>query len=104
MLATASLAGAALLPTTASGGARLARSRTVLLRDSTFVPGNVTINRGDSVTWVWRDGGILHNVIAHSFRSHTKTRGSFTHRFTHSGTFKYRCTVHPLMVGKVVVR
>ena len=85
--------------------AHSAGSHTVVLKGLRYHPGTVTINRGESVTWVWRDGGNEHNVTAHTFHSRTQTRGSFTVRFTHAGTFNYHCTIHVSegMVGKVIV-
>jgi plastocyanin len=82
-----------------------AGAHVVVLKGRRFHPGAVTIRRGESVTWVWRDGGTEHNVTGARFRSRTQARGSFTVRFTRAGTFNYRCTIHVAegMVGKVVV-
>jgi plastocyanin len=101
-------AAAALVPTVAFGGgaARTASSHTVTLKNVRFHPGTLSINRGDSVTWLWRDGGENeHNVTFHGFHSRTQTSGSYTVRFTHSGTFAYRCTIHEAegMRGKIIV-
>ncbi len=81
-----------------------ASAHDVVLKGLRYHPSTITINRGESVTWVWRDGGATHNVTARGFRSRTQAHGSFTVRFTHAGTFNYRCTIHEGMVGKVVVR
>lgn len=83
-----------------------ARTHTVVLKNLRFNPSTVTIKRGESVTWVWRDGGIKHNVTSKGFHSRTQSHGTFTVRFTHDGTFKYHCTIHVSMgmVGKVIVR
>lgn len=85
---------------------KAAGTHTVVLSDLKFHPGTLTIKRGESVTWVWRDGGIAHNVTGPGFHSRTQSHGSFTVRFTHTGTFNYRCTIHMAegMVGKIVVR
>jgi plastocyanin len=85
--------------------ASTAKSHTVILKDSRFHPSTLSIRRGESVTWLWRDEGVAHNVTASSFRSRTQTDGSFTVRFAHAGTFSYRCTIHAAegMRGKVVV-
>jgi plastocyanin len=93
---------AALVPTVAFGGGG---SHTVTLEDLAFHPGTLNISRGDSVTWVWRDGETEHNVTFHGFRSRTQARGSYTVRFAHSGTFSYECTLHAAegMRGKIVV-
>ncbi len=85
-------------------GARGASSHEVVLKGLRFHPSTITINPGESVTWVWQDGNVEHNVTGGSFRSRTQTHGSFTVRFTHAGTYNYRCTIHEGMVGKVVVR
>jgi plastocyanin len=85
---------------------QVARTHTVILSDLKFHPGTLTIKRGESVTWVWRDGSIAHNVTGPGFHSRTQSHGSFTVRFTHTGTFNYRCTIHMAegMVGKIIVR
>jgi plastocyanin len=95
---------AALVPAVAFGGARAASTHSVSLREFRFHPGTLTIHRGDSVKWVWHDE-VEHNVTFHGFHSHTQVHGSYTVRFTHTGTFKYRCTIHAEegMVGKIVV-
>jgi plastocyanin len=93
------------IPASALGGAQAARSHTVTLKNIRFHPGNLSINRGDSVTWLWRDGGTEHNVTGHGFHSRTQAKGSFTVRFTHRGTFNYHCTIHVSegMKGTIVV-
>ncbi|MCW3033747.1 MAG: hypothetical protein QOK19_2171 [Solirubrobacteraceae bacterium] len=98
------LAIAALVPAVALGGASTASTHSVVLKSTRFHPGTMTINRGDSVQWLWRDG-TDHNVTFHSFHSKTKETGSYTIRFTHSGAFSYRCTIHESegMRGKIIV-
>lgn len=105
-LAMAVAALVAVAPTVAfgGGGARTASSHIVTLKNVRFHPGNLSINRGDSVTWLWRDGE-EHNVTGKGFHSRTQEHGSYTVRFTHSGTFAYRCTIHEAegMRGKIIV-
>jgi plastocyanin len=86
-------------------GAHGARSHSVVLKNIRFNPSALSIHRGDTVTWVWRDGHTEHNVTGGSFRSHTQARGSFTVRFSRSGTYRYRCTIHVSegMKGTIVV-
>jgi plastocyanin len=83
-------------------------SHTVRIKDIDFNPRATTVHRGDTVRWVWLDGSTPHNVKsrgASSFRSSpTKTRGTYTVRFTRAGTYKYVCTIHFNMKGKIVVR
>jgi plastocyanin len=87
------------------GAARSAGDHTVTLENLAFHPGTLNIDRGDSVTWVWRDGKTEHNVTFHSFHSRTQAQGSYTVRFAHTGTFSYECTLHVAegMRGKIVV-
>jgi plastocyanin len=100
------LACAALVPAVALGGAHGASAHTVVLREIRFHPGNLTINRGESVTWQWRDGGTEHNVTFNGFHSRTMGQGSYTVRFNRAGTFSYRCTIHAAegMRGRIIVR
>ncbi len=106
-LAILAIAVGAAIPTVALGtldGARAASTHTVILKNVRFHPGTLSINRGDSVKWLWEDNS-EHNVTFHGFRSRTQERGSYTVRFTKSGTFAYRCTIHESegMRGKIVV-
>jgi plastocyanin len=104
--ALAAVAAMALLPAGAiGGGARGASAHTVTIKDIRFHPGTLNINRGDSVTWRWRDGGTEHNVTFRGFHSRTQSHGSYTVRFTHRGTFAYMCTIHVAegMRGRIVV-
>ncbi len=104
-LAALTLAAGAIVPAVALGGARASSSHTVVLQNLRFHPSTLTINHGESVTWEWRDGGTEHNVTSNGFHSRTQGHGSYTVRFTHRGTFNYRCTIHESegMRGKIVV-
>jgi plastocyanin len=77
---------------------------TVLVRDWNYSSATTTIKRGGTVTWVWR-GRVPHDVNGgSSFHSTALTSGSWSHRFTRTGTFPYYCSFHAIMQGKVVVR
>jgi plastocyanin len=106
LLVGVTLAVALVISSTAFGGALSASSHTVTLKNIAFHPGTLTINRGDSVRWLWRDGETEHNVTSHGFHSRTQSTGSYTVRFTRSGTYAYHCTIHVSegMKGKIVVR
>ena len=98
------LAAAAALPPAAH-----ARTKEVVLEDIDFKPGTVKIRKGDRVRWIWKDGPYTaHNVRSRGKRrfkgSSTKKEGRHTVRFRRSGTYRYVCTLHPGMAGKVVVR
>jgi plastocyanin len=103
----AAVAATAAIPAGAFGGAsaRTAGSHTVILKNVRFHPATLSIARGESVKWVWEDGGIEHNVTFHGLHSRTMASGSYTVKFTQRGTFDYSCTIHASegMKGKVVV-
>ena len=90
-------AGALVAPAAATA------AKTVTLKDIAFHPATVKIGKGGTVRWVWHDGSTQHNVTFSGFHSRTQSSGSYSHRFTRRGTFRYRCTIHPGMNGKVVV-
>ena len=92
--AVAALLVAAPAAAAAFSGARAAGGHSVALRNIRFNPATLNIHRGESVTWLWRDGGTEHNVTFHGFHSRTMGHGSYTVRFTRRGTFSYRCTLH----------
>ena len=72
----------------------------------TFSPPTLTVTPGTTVTWVNQDD-IPHAVAAkdRSFRSKTlDTDDRFSFTFTTAGEFEYFCTLHPHMVGRVVVK
>jgi plastocyanin len=98
-------AAAAAVPALASGaGAQASSSHTVIIKNLAFNPKSLSIRRGDSVSWKWEDGSTPHNVTSTGFgHSKTQTSGTFTVRFSRSGTFSYRCTIHPFMTAKIVV-
>ena len=94
----APLAGAA-APTAPSGPV-------VKIDNFTFGPAALTVTVGATVTWINQDD-IPHTVVAtdQSFRSRvmdTDDRFSFT--FTRPGEFAYFCSLHPHMVGKIIVK
>ena len=99
-LAAAVAAGAIAVPALASGGA------TVKVADYKFSAKTIHVARGQTVTWKWV-GSDPHNVTFHGFHSKTQSAGTFKHRFTKPGTYKYVCTIHAksfAMHGTVIVR
>src|SRR5690242_15969456 len=52
----------------------------------------IHVSRGTRVVWRFRAHGVLHNVTVRrgpqKFRSGNRSGGSFSHKFTRSGTYK----------------
>jgi plastocyanin len=79
---------------------------TVGMKNIKFVPEKITVKAGEKVTWT-NDEEIPHDVAATSgakFKSEVFGKGgTFTYTPTKAGTIKYECTLHPGMVGELVV-
>lgn len=87
-------------------GASAAATRTVAMRNIKFNPRNITIDRGDTVTWENEDAE-RHNAIGedNSFDTPVIDQGETSqHTFNNAGTIDYFCTLHANMEGTITVR
>lgn len=77
----------------------------VIVADRSYSPSEITVSVGETVTWLFDDGGMAHDVVAddRSFRSPLMVSSTFTRTFTEPGTYSYHCTPHPDMIGSVIV-
>jgi plastocyanin len=81
-------------------------STIVMAKDFMFAPTSLTVASGSTVTWTNRDDE-PHSVVSESglFRSGAlDTNESFSFRFDKPGTYRYSCSIHPRMVGTIVVQ
>ena len=76
---------------------------TVDAKDLKFIPPAIEVKPGTEVTWRFVDGSVPHNVKGEGFASKTQSRGTFSHRFAQAGEYRYTCTLHAGMAGRVVV-
>ena len=74
-------------------------SPTISIQDQRFDSDHVTIEEGDTVTWVWGYGGVSHDVSGDGFKSDVQTEGTFSHTFEDAGDYRYVCTLHSGMRG-----
>ena len=92
-----------------SGGSTTTTTITIPLGDgygnSSFAPGNVQIAVGGRVAWQNRDT-VVHNTSSNnnSWASDIAPGAEYTRTFTASGTFAYRCAIHPGMTGTITVQ
>lgn len=95
------LAAAALLAVVPASAATI----TVVQKARAFRPVEVTVNRGDSVTFT-NDDSYIHQVYVEGlFDSAEKAPGeNLNETFPNSGTFQVRCHIHPTMKMTVRVR
>ena len=79
-----------------------------------YDPDPVNVAVGTTVTWT-NDDATLHTVYSGSpedpensgkiFQSQFMAKGAtFSHTFATPGTIDYYCTLHPFMIGQVVVK
>lgn len=76
-------------------------AHTIVQKDRHFHPTEVTINRGESLTFT-NDDEFIHQIYVDSpgFGFDTKERAPgelVTETFTQDGTFEVRCHIHPKM-------
>lgn len=97
------------LPSAVPGGSAQASlsgtpTARVELRALKFRPAKLTVKVGTRVDWVWREN-VAHNVIFKDKKMSSKVlnKGTYSYRFTKTGTFKYDCTLHPGMKGEIKV-
>ena len=71
-----------------------------------FMPTTLTVNAGAEVSWVNKDDE-PHTVVSDAglFRSGAlDTDESFSFKFDKPGTYHFTCSIHPRMVGTIIVK
>jgi plastocyanin len=77
----------------------------VMMDNFNFTPATTSVPVGTTVTWTNHDD-VPHNVVSveHRFKSPIlDTDQQFSHRFDEPGTYTYFCSLHPKMIGRIVV-
>jgi plastocyanin len=86
---------------------------TVTLKGFAFNPMDITIAPGTTVKWIWEDGPHGdHNITPLKKKgsllfkgASTRTKGTYSVKFTKAGTYYYECSVHPLtMQARIIVK
>ena len=101
---------AATLPELTAAGeavvAAAAKAPTVKIDNFTFAPATLTVTVGTIVTWKNEDDS-PHRIGDKNgtFKSAAlDTDDTFSHTFAAPGEYPYICTIHPYMVGKILVK
>ena len=79
---------------------------TIVVKDFMFNPTPLTVKAGSTVTWTNMDDE-PHTVVSDTgvFKSGgMDTNESFSYKFDKPGTYHFTCSIHPRMVGTVVVQ
>ena len=78
----------------------------ILVKDFMFNPTPLTVKAGSTVIWTNMDDE-PHTVVSDTgvFKSGgMDTNESFSYKFDKPGTYHFTCSIHPRMVGTVVVQ
>jgi plastocyanin len=100
------LAVLALGRTVAMAEAGSAQPAQIVIKDFMFKPASVTLQAGSTVTWANKDDE-PHTVVSDTglFRSGAVDTGdTFSFRFDKPGTYHFSCSIHPRMIGTIVVQ
>jgi plastocyanin len=108
-IGAAALLAAGLPSLGATGSAMVeaaARTATITIENFDFGPSDLTIAAGTTVTWKNADGEVHKVKDDHNRFSSAAldTDDSYSHTFATPGVYHYFCTIHPYMVGKIVVK
>jgi plastocyanin len=79
---------------------------TIIAKDFMFNPSPLTVKAGSTVTWTNKDDE-PHTVVSDTgeFKSGgMDTNESFSHKFDKPGTYHFTCSIHPRMVGTILVQ
>ncbi len=78
----------------------------IVMKSFDFAPMALTVNAGTKVTWKNTDGE-PHTVTSVDglFRSGAlDTDETYSFKFDKPGTYKYTCSIHPRMMGTIIVK
>jgi plastocyanin len=103
--ATATAATVASATTTAATTAA-ADATTISIREFMFAPTAMTVPVGTTVHWKNLDGEphTVRSVDATFASNALDQNDSFAFKFDKPGTYRYVCSIHPQMVGTIVVK
>jgi len=106
MLSAASLAALTCIAAWDALAADNPSATIVVAKDFMFSPNTLTVPAGSTVTWTNHDQE-PHTVVGDTglFRSGAMdTNESFSFKFDQPGTYRFICSIHPQMVGTIVVQ
>jgi plastocyanin len=79
---------------------------TISIRDFMFSPMSLTVTAGTTVNWKNLDAEphTVHGVDT-NFRSNAMDQNeTFAYKFDQPGTYRYVCSIHPQMLGTIIVK
>lgn len=83
---------------------RTVESNVVNIEKFKFNPETLIVKKDTAVTWVNNDSA-PHQIKSALFNSDLLSKGqSFSFSFNEVGVFDYSCSIHPSMLGKIIVQ
>lgn len=80
----------------------------VIVKDFKFIPQDITIKRGQTITWKNMEKRQYHSVwfeaSGEEESDYIFPDETYEQKFEQTGTFPYRCGPHPRMTGTVTVK
>lgn len=93
-------------PTSTPSNPGGATGNQVIISGFAFSPATLTIKVGTEVTWTNMDS-VEHSVVSSSGSEVNSPlipqNGTYSHVFNTPGTYEYHCSIHPNMLGTVIV-
>ncbi len=89
-----------------AGDKQASPKATITVDNFSFNAAVLTVSAGTTVTWVNRDD-VPHKIVSTDKKFSSPvldTDGRFSYTFAAPGTYEYFCSIHPTMVGKVIVK
>ncbi|HEU5048229.1 MAG TPA: cupredoxin family copper-binding protein [Rickettsiales bacterium] len=83
-----------------------AKDTVIEIKNHQFTPAAITVTAGTTVIWINKDDD-PHTVLAKGGVFHSAaldTNDKYSYTFTKPGTYKYLCTMHPVMTGSIIVK
>lgn len=82
-------------------------TNSVKIENMAFTPVSITVKKGTTVTWTNNDT-VSHTVTETDGENGPDSKSlakgdSYTFTFNEVGSFKYKCSIHPSMTGRVTV-
>ena len=91
-----------------SAPATSAAPNSITIKNIAFNPSTVSVRVGDTVTWLFKDGSVPHNVdgksgLADFYSGSPQSGGTYHYTFSKAGTYHFVCDVHNTMTGTIIV-
>jgi plastocyanin len=93
--------------TAVGSNAQSANTSNVSIQGFAFMPSDITVKKGTTVSWTNKDGTV-HTVNETDGKTGPNSGdlnngANYSFTYNQTGTFHYHCSIHPEMLGSVIV-